>query len=136
MTDWTDEYKAAMRSFMEKHGMKVVVEERFYDWAEDDDVSPYGWGDHEAYSHVRPAEGKYPGEGCHWIVPEGAKLYERTYSQFAGTFVDNENEVGINVAGCRCACGKYTDVILRYTGTLAEVMREITGAPARTEVVL
>lgn len=136
MTDWTDEYKAAMRAFVEKHGKKVLVVDKDYDWQDDDETNVYGWQDFDSYEHVRPATEKWRGDGCHWVVPEGARLYERTYNQFAGTFVDNENEVGINVAGCRCACGKYTDVILRYTGTLAEVMREITGAPARVEVIL
>jgi hypothetical protein len=135
MSDWTDEYKARMRAFMETHGKKVDIARR-YDDDEEDATSVYGWGDSDALRHVRSAEGKYPGGGCHWVVPEGAVLYERTYSQFLDTMQDNEDQVGINVKGCRCACGRYQDVILRYTGTLAEVMREITGAPARAEVEL
>jgi len=135
MTDWTEEYKARMRAFMEKKGKKVRTDKR-YDWQEDDDVSTYGWQDHEAVRHTVPADDEYGGDGCHWVVPEGAVLYERTYSQFTDTFHDDENEVGINVKGCRCACGRYDAVILRYTGTLAEVMQEITGAPARVEVEL
>lgn len=136
MSDWTDEYRARMREFMEKNGVKVEVQEKRYDWQDYDEVSPYGWSDHAAARHVRPTDGGWPGEGCHWIVPEGARLYERIYGQFQDTYTDNKHEVGINVTGCRCACGRYEDVILRYTGTLADVMQQITGAPARAEVIL
>lgn len=135
MTDWTYEYKIRMRAFMETHGKKVRTDKR-YDWQEDDDVSTYGWQDHEAVRHTVPADGEYGGDGCHWIVPKGAVLYERTYSQFTDTMSDNDDEVGINVKGCRCACGRYDEVILRYTGTLAEVMQEITGAPFGAAVEL
>lgn len=136
MTDWTDEYKRLMREFMERRGSKVNAAEKRYDWQEDDSVSTYGWTDYDAFNHVYPAEWKRPGDGCRWIVPEGAVLYERTYSLFTDTFHDNENEVGINVKGCRCACGKYEDVILRFTGSLADVMLELTGAPRQAEVTL
>lgn len=136
MADWTEEYKAAMRAFMERKGEKIRVESLGYSWEEPDEVSVYGWSDWEARRHTYPAGDPWKGDGCHWVVPEGARLYERTYNQFQDTFTDNKDEVGINVAGCRCACGKYQDVILRYTGTLAEVMQEITGVPNHAEVTL
>lgn len=135
MSDWTIEYKARMRAFMERHGAKVAIS-RPWDLDERHEVSVYGWRDAQASDHVRSAEGRWPGDGCRWVVPEGAVLYERTYSQFTDTMHDNEDEVGINVRGCRCVCGRYEDVILRYSGSLAEVMREITGEPARPEVEL
>lgn len=135
MSDWTDDYKRLMREFMERRGAKIEVSDR-YDWEDADAVSTYGWHDYQAGQHVRPAEGQYPGDGCHWIVPEGAVLYERTYSMFTDTFHDNQDEVGINVKGCHCACGKYADVILRFDGSLADVMRELTGAPKSAEVTL
>jgi hypothetical protein len=136
MTDWTDEYKRKMRAFMEEKGVPVAVEKRGYDWEKDDDVSPYGWTDYDALRHCKGVDSGYQGDGCAWVVPEGARLYERTYNQFDGTFTDNKNQVGINVAGCRCACGKYTDTFLRFDGTLDEVIRQITGAPGRAEIIL
>jgi hypothetical protein len=136
MSEWNDEYKARMREFMEKHGTKVDVIDKCYSWEENDQANIYGWADFDSLEHFRSAEGKYPGDGCHWVVPEGSKLYERTYNQFQDTFIGIKEEVGINVAGCHCACGKYQDVILRYRGTLADVMQEITGTPKRAEVIL
>lgn len=134
---WTEEYRAAVRKFIAEKGSKVQVAEKRYDWQEDDEVSTYGWSDYEAYKHTRSAEGKYPGDGCHWIVPEGARLYERSYSQFTDTFHSNEDEVGVNVKGCRCACGKYEDVILRWTGSLTDILHSILGMPnLRPEIEL
>jgi hypothetical protein len=133
--DWTIEYKMKVRVFMAEHGEPVAVEEKRYEWEQDDEVSTYGWVDYDAKRHCKPVE-KWDGDGCQWVVPQGARLYERTYSMFMDTFSDNKDQVGINVTGCRCVCGKYTDTILRYEGGLADIMRAITGAPARAEVVL
>lgn len=134
--EWNEEYKAKVRQFIADKGMKIEIDNR-YALNEDDDVSTYGWSDYTAAKHVFPAEGKYPGGGCHWIVPEGAKLYERTYSMFTDTFHDNEDEVGVNVRGCRCACGKYEDVILRWTGSMSDMLHSILGQPnLRAEVEL
>lgn len=129
MTDWNDEYKAKVREFIAKNGSRVNVVGRYYDWEDDDEVSTYGWTDWEANKHVI--------KNCYWIVPEGAILYERSYSQFTDTFHDNENEVGVNVRGCFCACGKYENVILRWTGSLTEMLHFILGMPdIRNEVIL
>jgi hypothetical protein len=125
--EWEAEYKAKLRKFMEDKGAKVEInEDAEYEW---DEVSPYGWSDYDAVDHTRPAQGRWPGDGCHWVVPEGATLTERTYSMFDGTFTDNKDEVGINVHPAHCACGKYTDVTLRYVGSLGDVIRELTGVP-------
>lgn len=130
MTEWTAEYKKKMRAFMASKGQKVDVQEKRWEWEQDDEANVYGWVDYDAQAHVKEDP------GCSWIVPAGAKLYERTYSQFTDTFHDNDDEVGINIRGCHCACGKYTDVILRYRGSLAEVVRELTGTPGRAEIEL
>lgn len=131
---WTDDYKALMRDFMARKGKAVDLSPKKYDWEEDDEADFYGWTDWNADQHIRPYDKDT--EPCGWVVPEGAVLYERTYAQFTDTFHSAEQEVGINVKGCHCRCGKYTDVILRYTGSLGEVMREITGTPTRAEVTL
>lgn len=128
MPDWTDEYRAKVRAFIAAHGQKVEIAEKRFDWQDDDDVSTYGWIDHEAAGHIH--------EGCRWIVAEGASLYERTYSQFDGTDADNINEVGVNVRGCECACGMYQKVILRWTGSVTEMLHSILGIPTRIEVEL
>lgn len=120
---WSDEYKMKMREFMQAHGNPVEFEPKRYDWQSDDDrVSTYGWTDYEVLQHVR--EGT-----CRLIVPEGAVLTERTYSQFTDTNHSNEMEVGVNVSGCHCACGAYDNLTVRYVGTVQEVMRHILNIP-------
>ena len=130
MTDWTVEYKAKVRSFIATKGVPVEFDKR-YAWQEDDEVSIYGWQDFDAASHCR----EY-GDGCHWIVPEGAELSERTYRQFEDTDAGNRQEMGVNVKGCRCACGRYTDVTLRWIGSVAEMLREVLGPPTTPTVTL
>jgi hypothetical protein len=123
------EYKAALRDFMQRKGQPMHFEEG-YDGTPR--VSTYGWSNWEPTEHCTPFNSKYnTGGGCSWVVPEGAVLTEETYSMFAGTFTGNDEEVGINVSGCRCACGKYTDVTLRYTGSLGSVLTEIFGKPTK-----
>lgn len=134
-----ENYKAELRHLVEKKGVPVEINrDAEYDF---DEVSTYGWVDHEARDH---ATAHYPGENgcaryddtlypctrhdaCEWIIPTGAELKERTYSQFADTDSSNVNEVGINVYPAHCACGKYKDVTLRYTASLAETLRELFG---------
>lgn len=131
------EYREKLRDFIARKGMKVNFEQRFSTDAEDD-VSTYGWTDYDATDHITPWRGRGAAkrEGCEWIVPEGAELYERTYSMFTDTFSDNEQEVGINVKGCSCKCGKYKDVTLRYKGSLTEVLADILGIPTQNRLTL
>jgi hypothetical protein len=135
------EYKAKLRDFMEREGRKVEFNERererHPEWPEFH-VSTYGWTDYEAERHIHAPAWRETvhGDGCKWVVPEGAELVEQTYSQFTDTFSDNEQEVGINVSGCHCACGKYTDVTLRYVGTLSQVLHSLLGLPVQPKITL
>lgn len=134
---WTDDYKVKVREFIEAKGQKVQVEEKRYSWQDDDDVSTYGWTDYEAQQHIIGNNPHLPPEQndhCRWVVPEGAVMYERTYSQFQDTDADNLNEHGVNVKGAHCACGKYTDVILRWTGSVTEMLHSILGLPTSTNI--
>lgn len=127
MTDWSDEYRARVRDFMARHGNPVQFRPRQYDWEADDEVSTYGWHDLEAMDH---AGGTVRRRGtCHWVVPEGARLSERSYTMFAGTFVDADHEMGVNVTGARCACGRYPNVTLRWVGSVAEMLHDLLGLP-------
>jgi hypothetical protein len=131
------EYREKLRDFVARKGRKVNFEKR-WGFEEDDEVSIYGWVDYDAEAHLqgRDRKGERTLPPCSWVVPEGAELYERTYSMFTDTFSDNEQEVGINVKGCRCACGKYADVTLRYKGSLTEVLADILGLPEQTRFTL
>lgn len=134
---WKDEYRELVRDFMARKGRAMNVN-RNATW-DGDRVSSYGWGDMErSYEHVAPFNPKYnQGEGCHWIVPEGAILEEHTYSMFAGTFTENTDEHGCEVYPVHCACGRYEDITLRWTGSLTEMLHDILGVDGiQKEIVL
>jgi hypothetical protein len=127
------EYKAKLREFMESKGRPVEFEPlRSYETTPRPSI--YGWSDYTAGNHIHPWEKDK--QGCSWVVPEGAELVEETYSQFQDTDADNLQEVGINVSPCHCACGEYTDVTLRFTGSLTEVLHSILGLPTQTRFTL
>ena len=136
MTEWNDEYKSKVRDFMARKGRPVLFARTDYQGNPEPDV--YGWVDHDADAHCRAVDEKYPGlgEGCTWVVPEGAVLTEETYDQFQDTFSDNAQEVGSNASGCRCACGKYSDVTLRWTGSVTEMLHDILGIDGKLKVIL
>ncbi len=136
MSEWSDEYKTKVRDFMARKGRPVLFSETSWDGTPE--PSPYGWVDHDADLHCRQPSDKYPdlGDGCSWIVPEGAVLTEETYSQFTDTVSSNDNEVGSNASGCRCACGKYTDITLRWTGSVTEMLHDILGISGKLTVTL
>lgn len=114
---WEEEYKAKLRDFMARKGTPAEVD-RDAEW-EVDRVSAYGWISMD-YRHIHDAK-------CRWIVPEGARLEEHTYSQFTDTFHDNENEIGVEVYPVHCACGEKTNVSLRYVGSLGDVLDDVLG---------
>ena len=100
-------------------------------------VSVYGWTDFDAAYHANGwSRGGEKQDPCRWVVPKGAVLYEQTYSQFRGTFTDNEEEIGVNVEGCHCSCGEYTDVTLRVVASFTEIMRVLLGVPKNMEYQL
>lgn len=135
-----------LREHVAKNGRPVKFEDftdwekKHPEWAPDrrEKVNVYGWQDFDATYHCLTGPKKYKSlyGGCHWIVPEGAKLYEITYSQFAGTFTGNNEEVGINVEGCHCACGKYTDVTLRIDEPFSDILAMLLGVPKYREYTL
>lgn len=126
--EWTHQYRAALRDFMQRRARPVQINrDAEYDFEE---VSNYGWADDEAWTHVATPE------PCSWVVPEGATLTERTYSMFEDTFTGNRNEVGVNAYPCHCACGAFTDVTLRFTGSLGEVTSEVLRIDRATPITL
>lgn len=126
MSEFSEEFKATIRDFITRKGEPIEFRREY--WMDEDDplsVSEYGWRDIRASYHCLPNYKWNKDGGCHWVVPEGTFLYEETYSMFDGTGCDNRMEEGVNIRGCHCACGKYRDITLRWTGTLADLINHI-----------
>jgi hypothetical protein len=124
--DWTVEYKRRVREFMQQNGRAVEHRDDSYGLQ---NVSVYGWCDYDAQRHIYD-------DKCAWIVPKGAQLEERTYSQFVGTFTDNAEEIGINVSPAHCACGRYTNRTLRHDGSLQDILAGILKIPTNPYIEL
>lgn len=121
--------KEKMRGFLALKGSPVQFDSPGYHGAQA--VSTYGWFHAEAIEHtLKPTKSfgnHYYGDGCLWVVPPGVVLREVTYSLFTDTFSDNKDEVGVECSPVSCACGKYTDMTLRWTGSLGDLMFAIFG---------
>lgn len=133
MSDWTVEYKTKLREFVELKGAPVQFERQSWQYPQEQEPSVYGWKDYERMEHIKPFD-KSP--GCSWVVPEGAVLTERAYSQFVDTEAENEHPMGINVTPCHCACGQLEDVTLRYEGSLQEVAAHVLGVAKSQSLTL
>lgn len=108
------DFKVALHRFIARRGIPVDVI--------DDDyrrVSPYSWMHVAAWAHSQD-------DKCSWTVPETAEIIERSYSVFVDTYQDNENEVGLEVDGASCACGKYTDMSLRWVGGFGKLITALS----------
>lgn len=123
MTDWEERYRDRVREFMEAKANPVAFEVLMKGTQHEyKSVSTYGYTHYQQAMHIQR-------DGCRWIIPSGAVIREETYSMFAGTFTENASEVGLNVEGVACECGKYTGVMLRFAGNLGEIMRHISDEP-------
>lgn len=124
----TEDQKVKMRAFLQAEGRAVQFTGRKGDYQP---VSTYGWHDHEAWEHTstrRKSYGKhFFGDDCSWVVEPGVVLREVVYSMFDSTFTGNKDEVGVECSPVHCACGKYTDVTLRWVGSLGDLMHAIFG---------
>lgn len=105
--DWKAGYHKALEEFLKGAGMFVRKGDSIY----------YGWAD---YAH----SGGMSGTRCAVVSVDMSTLKEETIGQFAGTFVSSEMESGIEVLAT-CACGKYVNGRLRWTGSLTEVLNHL-----------
>jgi hypothetical protein len=125
----TQDQKDKMRGFLALKGSAVKFDSPGYHGAQA--VSTYGWFDAECIEHMtKPTKSfgnRTYGEGCTWVVPSGVVLREVTYSMFTDTFSGNKDEVGVECSPVSCACGKYTDMTLRWVGSLGDLMFAIFG---------
>ena len=144
-----EEYRAGLRRLLEENGVVVRIDEQERRRSPEDPsywVSPYGWKDHDATQHVKSPTARdlatwgeeecnrYFGR-CGLIIPAGASVEEVTYSEFQGTFVDNDSTVGINAYGggrtsetsIHCTCGKYRGLTVRWEGSLRDALMAVLG---------
>lgn len=108
-----------IKKFVLENGSAVYInEEEKKRWPDNPEfhVSIYGWDNTTVTQH---------GQKCGWVADEHSEIKEVTYSMFEGTFSDNSDEYGLNLTGVRCTCGKFTDVTLRYKGTMFEILQTI-----------
>lgn len=120
MTDF-GKLKDTVISSLVEHGVPVQISEREkLKWPDSPDlwVSVYGWQNFDAQKHLRT---------CQVVIPDDVELTEVTYSEFLDTFLGNRDEVGINAyseigTGIHCACNAHTNLYLRYSGTLGEII--------------
>lgn len=124
-------YKDALRGLLQSKGKPV----QFTDparWRKPDvpETSAYGdWFDYEATIHASTPADNYGGEGCWWEIAPGAEVTEETYTEWGGTFGTDDHTIGINVTPVSCACGKYTNMTLRYEKPLSVTLLELLGEP-------
>lgn len=105
---WKDEYKAAAGRFVLKNGSPREMErDTTYGWLASD------WNEVGEHLRAHAADEVTLGE-----------FQDVEWSQFDGTFVDDSEHQGIEVT-VTCACGRLTDRVWRYEGTLGEILTGI-----------
>lgn len=132
--DWRIGYRRAVGNFLTEKG--VFVDERYYprnDWLldepdpgdYDEHGAMYGWedyGHHLGSTYMTP-----PTPPCRAVEIDPTTIRERSLSQFVDTFTDNREEVGVEVRAT-CACGKYENKWLRWTGSVGEILPALLEA--------
>lgn len=140
------EFRAGIRRFLTERGTPVRYAESWSDerldmrenmshtpgretprWMTDYGVSTYGWSDRDAHDHCRPVDKYNRKGGCSWEIPEGTQVTEVSLSQFNGTGCGNTYDEGLHAFPVNCACGKYTDVVLRWEGSISDILMTLFG---------
>jgi hypothetical protein len=107
---WKDEYKAAAGRFVLKHGTPRAMKDDHYlvyGWMADD------WREFHEHLRMHTANEITTGE-----------FTDVEWSEFENTFTDNSEHHGVEIT-VTCACGKYTDRVVRYEGSLGEILQGI-----------
>lgn len=126
-----DSYREALRDLLQTKGqpVKFLPDDKWHRNAVTPVVSMYNWLDDDAHAHASVPAEVYGGEGCWWNVAPGAEVTEETYTEWGGTFGTDDHIIGINVSPVSCACGKYTNMTLRYEKSLSQTLRDLLGEP-------
>ena len=90
MSSVDEELKSRMRAFLGANALPMRGAKS---------RSVYGVIDYRAHFHMWE-------DKCRFVIPEGTVVREVIRSEFMGTFVDNEDSVGLEIDdGIFCACG-------------------------------
>ena len=117
--DWVAGYRAAVARLLMEQGEFVRIEA----YPEDGEAPRWGDqpGDYDTFTVVYGWRDWSHKDKCRVVSIDQDTVRERILSTFQGTFVDNTDEVGMEVRAT-CQCGKYKDKWLRYTGSFGETL--------------
>jgi len=109
----------------EHDDMLSVLEQKGKCVRPDEDI--YGWVDYYAQKHIQDYVVNDEGKttlvaSCSWVLSPDAEIDEATISLFEDTFSENSTEYVLNAFPASCACGKYTNRVLRYEGDLSSFL--------------
>lgn len=88
----------------------------------------YGWVDYTALEHVMGDIDTLPlaqQECSYKIADDQITITENAISQFDGTFTDAKSKVGVEMSPVSCSCGEYPSMVIRYEGTLGDLLHQI-----------
>jgi len=133
--EWYTRYQEELRKFFCVNAkiVRIVPSSYTLDSEPPDgnyNVSSYGWQNYTATEHIRGrAENKWQEAlaPCPMVIPEGAEVHERVYSQFSDTISPNSETHGLNVYPVSCSCGTVKDAYARWEGTVSDLILAISG---------
>ena len=130
-----EDYKEALRAFIERSATPVVIDKHCTTeiW---DSYSIYGWQNRDIESHAKECGGI--------VAPKGIQIREVMISQVEDYFADNSETVGINAWGgekdsataIHCVCGKYSGMMIRWTGSLYDAMQGVLGLDDQRSITI
>lgn len=107
----TPGYLEVVKVFLERNGSPVALDGNGL-------VNFYGWTNYAARHHTATTE------TCGgWALHPDALVEERDFDQFDDTLSPAITETGVQASPASCWCGMYTNVTLRWTGSMRDLLR-------------
>lgn len=131
-----DDYKEALRYFVESAATPVMIEIGYKGQEIWDSYNSYGWRDSVVQKHAESCGGI--------VVPKGAVLREVAFSQFRSTFTGDSEVIGVCAWGgdrdsstsIHCSCGQYRGMLLRWEGSFFEAMQGVLGLDKQDSITI
>lgn len=101
-------------------------------------ASVWGWKDNDATSHINGWEHwdsqlhkRVKNDKCQWVISENKELNVTETTVFESHDSLNGFEtIMVEVGPYHCECGKYSDVTLRYEGTIGSFLPRLFEDPS------